>query len=172
MTLPYCRGSNWGEMVFHTSSATNLSNALPGLDVRDTGLMSCSETGMGILGTGTAKAFFHRLGKTPSCKEELKMSQKGIANSGPNSFRSRGGISPGPGAFVTGILLSCRYTWCSLTVIGVGLAGRKAGRPSRLRGGSVVLMVVKWLLMVSALFSGLLVISFMLLRESFFLMLC
>ena len=111
-------------MVFHTSSATIRSNVLLGLGVNDTGRMSSSVLGVVVLGTGTAKAFFHRRGNTPSSREELKMSQNGFASSGPNSLSSLGGMSPGPGAFVAGMLFSRRYTWCSLTLIGVGRAGR------------------------------------------------
>ena len=91
-------------MVFHTSSATILSSVLPGLGVSETGQMSSSVSGNVTLGTGTANAFFHLRGKTPSWREELKMSQKGFANSGANSRSSLGGMSPGPGALVAGIL--------------------------------------------------------------------
>ena len=91
-------------MVFHTSSATILSSVLLGLGVRDTGRMSSSVAGEVVLGTGTANAFFHLRGNTPSLREELKISQKGLANSGANSRNSLGGMSPGPGAFVAGIL--------------------------------------------------------------------
>ena len=91
-------------MVFHTSSATILSSVLPGLGVSETGRMSSSVAGEAVFGTGTANAFFHLRGNTPSLREELKISQKGFANSGANSRSNLGGMSPGPGAFVAGIL--------------------------------------------------------------------
>ena len=110
--------------VFHTSSATILSSVLPGLEVRETGRTSSRVSGVLTLGTGIAKAFFHLLGNTPSRRDELKMSQNGFANSQVNSLKSLVGMSSGPGAFEADILLRWRNTWCSLRVMGVGLAGK------------------------------------------------
>ena len=67
------------------------------------GLMSSSDVGEGIFGTGVIRVFFHRFGQEPSRIDELYISQIGLVNSGANSRCNLGGMSPGPGAFVVGI---------------------------------------------------------------------
>ena len=89
--------SNLVSICLLNSVAIIFSNILAGAGVSDIGLKSAKDSGGFDFGMGTTLAFFHIFGKTPFFKHAFTISQMGVANSGENSSRRRGGISHGPG---------------------------------------------------------------------------
>ena len=100
--------SNFDSICLLNSFAIIFSNILPGAGVKDIGLRSDKDSGGFDFGMGTILALFHFDGNIPLSMEAFIISHMGVDNSGENSVRIRGGISPGPGDLEATFLTYCK----------------------------------------------------------------